>query len=52
MNAIDARCGSKGDKVLVCNATGSESNSGAQACVSENAVPALLRKGASLRACN
>jgi uncharacterized lipoprotein YddW (UPF0748 family) len=51
VNVIEARCGNKGDKVLVCNGTGSESNPGAQVCVSENAVPALLRKGAKLGAC-
>jgi uncharacterized lipoprotein YddW (UPF0748 family) len=52
LTVIEARCGNKGDKVLVCNSTGSESNPGAQVCVSENAVPALLRKGAKLGACN
>jgi hypothetical protein len=51
VNVIDARCGNTGGKVLVCNGTGSESNPGAQVCVSENAVPALLRKGAKLGAC-
>jgi len=51
VNVIDARCGNKGDKVLVCNGTGSESNPGAQVCVSENAVPAFLKKGAKLGAC-
>jgi hypothetical protein len=51
VNVIEARCGNKGDKVLVCNNTGAESNPGAQVCVSENAVPALLRKGAKLGAC-
>jgi hypothetical protein len=52
VNVIDARCGNAGDKVLVCNGTGSESNPGAQVCVSGNAVPALLRKGAKLGACS
>jgi hypothetical protein len=52
LTVFEARCGNKGDKVLVCNSTGSESNPGAQVCVSENAVPALLRKGAKLGACN
>jgi hypothetical protein len=51
VNVIEARCGNKGDKVLVCNGTGSDGNPGAQVCVSENAVPALLRKGAKLGAC-
>jgi uncharacterized lipoprotein YddW (UPF0748 family) len=51
VNVIEARCGNKGDKVMVCNHTGSESNPGAQVCVSENAVPAFLRKGAKLGAC-
>jgi uncharacterized lipoprotein YddW (UPF0748 family) len=51
VNVIEARCGNKGDKVLVCNGTGSESNPGSQVCVSENAVPALLKKGAKLGAC-
>ncbi|CAH0259153.1 hypothetical protein SRABI118_03169 [Massilia sp. Bi118] len=51
VNVIEARCGNKGDKVLVCNATGSASNPGSQVCVSENAVPAMLRKGAKLGAC-
>jgi hypothetical protein len=51
VNVIEARCGNKGDKVLVCNATGSDSNPGAQLCVSENAVPAFLKKGAKLGAC-
>jgi uncharacterized lipoprotein YddW (UPF0748 family) len=51
VNVIEARCGNKGDKVLVCNGTGSSSSPGAQVCVSENAVPALLRKGAKLGAC-
>jgi uncharacterized lipoprotein YddW (UPF0748 family) len=51
VNVIEARCGNKGDKVLVCNNTGSESNPGSQVCVSGNAVAALLRKGAKLGAC-
>jgi uncharacterized lipoprotein YddW (UPF0748 family) len=51
VKAIEARCGNRGEQVLVCNGTGSESNAGAQVCVSENAVPALLAKGASLGAC-
>jgi uncharacterized lipoprotein YddW (UPF0748 family) len=51
VKVIEARCGNKGDKVLVCNATGSDSNPGSQVCVSENAVPALLKKGAKLGAC-
>jgi uncharacterized lipoprotein YddW (UPF0748 family) len=51
VNVIEARCGGKGDKVLVCNGTGSDSNAGAQVCVSENAVPALLKKGAKLGTC-
>jgi uncharacterized lipoprotein YddW (UPF0748 family) len=51
VNVIEARCGNKGDKVLVCNATGSAGNPGSQVCVSENAVPAMLRKGAKLGAC-
>jgi uncharacterized lipoprotein YddW (UPF0748 family) len=51
VNVIEARCGNKGDKVLVCNNTGSESNPGSQVCVSENAVAAFLRKGAKLGAC-
>jgi uncharacterized lipoprotein YddW (UPF0748 family) len=51
VNVIEARCGNKGDKVLVCNATGSDSNPGSQVCVSENAVPAFLKKGAKLGAC-
>jgi uncharacterized lipoprotein YddW (UPF0748 family) len=51
VKVIEARCGSKGDKVLVCNATGSDSNPGSQVCVSDNAVPALLKKGAKLGAC-
>jgi hypothetical protein len=51
VKAIEARCGNSGEKVLVCNGTGSESNAGAQLCVSGNAVPALLGKGARLGAC-
>jgi hypothetical protein len=51
VNVIEARCGNEGEKVLVCNATGSESNPGAQLCVSGNAVEALLRKGAKLGSC-
>jgi uncharacterized lipoprotein YddW (UPF0748 family) len=51
VNVIEARCGNQGDKVLVCNATGSDSNPGSQVCVSGNAVPALLKKGAKLGAC-
>jgi uncharacterized lipoprotein YddW (UPF0748 family) len=51
VNVIEARCGEGGDKVLVCNGTGSESHPGSQVCVSANAVPALLRKGARLGAC-
>jgi len=51
VNVIEARCGSQGEKVLVCNNTGAEGNPGAQVCVSGNAVPALLRKGAKLGAC-
>ncbi|RZA33040.1 MAG: hypothetical protein EOP92_22940 [Lysobacteraceae bacterium] len=49
VNVIDARCGE--GKVMVCNATGSSSNPGAQVCVSPNAVPAFLRKGSVLGAC-
>ena len=44
VNVIDARCG--GGKVMVCNKTGSAANPGAQVCVSPNAVPAFLKKGA------
>jgi uncharacterized lipoprotein YddW (UPF0748 family) len=51
VNVIEARCGNKGDKVLVCNNTGAAGSPGAQVCVSENAVPAFLRKGAKLGAC-
>ncbi len=51
VNVIEARCGNKGDKVLVCNDTGSDSHPGAQLCVSGNAVPVLLAKGAKLGAC-
>jgi hypothetical protein len=51
VNVIEARCGNKGDKVLVCHNTGAAGNPGAQVCVSENAVPAFLRKGAKLGAC-
>jgi uncharacterized lipoprotein YddW (UPF0748 family) len=51
VNVIEARCGNGGDKVLVCNDTGSEGNPGAQVCVSGNAVQALLKKGAKLGAC-
>jgi uncharacterized lipoprotein YddW (UPF0748 family) len=49
VNVIDARCGE--GKVMVCNKTGSESNPGAQVCVSPNAVPAFLKKGSVLGAC-
>jgi uncharacterized lipoprotein YddW (UPF0748 family) len=51
VNVIEARCGNGGEKVLVCNDTGSAGNPGAQVCVSGNAVPAMLRKGARLGAC-
>jgi uncharacterized lipoprotein YddW (UPF0748 family) len=51
VNVIEARCGNKGDKVLVCNDTGSAGNPGSEVCVSGNAVPALLRKGAKPGAC-
>jgi uncharacterized lipoprotein YddW (UPF0748 family) len=51
VNVIEARCGNGGEKVLMCNDTGSAGNTGAQVCVSGNAVPALLRKGAKLGAC-
>lgn len=49
VNVIDARCGE--NKVMVCNRTGSHSNTGTQVCVSPNAVPAFLRKGSVLGAC-
>ncbi len=49
VKVIDARCGN--DKVLVCHKTGSNSNPSNQVCVSPNAVPAHLKKGSVLGAC-
>jgi|TARA_R100000365_G_C2748188_1_gene79126 hypothetical protein len=47
---VDVRCGSKDDKVLVCTSNG---NSGKTQtiCVAPEAVPAFLRKGATLGDC-
>ncbi|GGK87920.1 hypothetical protein GCM10011405_39610 [Rufibacter glacialis] len=52
VQVIDVRCGTKGEKVLVCNTTGSVSNPGSEICVSPNAVPAYLKNGGSLGACS
>ena len=46
---IDARC--DGDKVMVCNRTGSAKNPSAQLCVSGRSVSAHLRHGATLGSC-
>ncbi|WP_205500091.1 family 10 glycosylhydrolase [Rufibacter psychrotolerans] len=48
---IDVRCGNKGDKVLVCHATGSSSNPATQVCVAPAAVAAQLANGGSLGTC-
>lgn len=51
ITVIDARCGNKNDKVLVCHKTGSASNQWNQICVSSNAVATHLANGSYLGAC-
>ncbi|GAA4318703.1 hypothetical protein GCM10023184_03070 [Flaviaesturariibacter amylovorans] len=51
IQVIDVRCGNKGDKVLVCHATGSKSNPWVQICVAPSAVPAQLGNGSYLGTC-
>jgi uncharacterized lipoprotein YddW (UPF0748 family) len=49
IHVIDVRCGRKGNKVQVCASLGLQS---IDLCVSPQAVPALLKIGAKLGACN
>lgn len=49
ITVIDARCG---DKVLVCKKTASTSNPSGPICIAAEAVPAHLRNGGVLGACN
>ncbi|WP_062542859.1 family 10 glycosylhydrolase [Rufibacter tibetensis] len=51
VHVLDVRCGDKGDKVLVCQSTGSTSNATTPLCISPNAVPAHLKNGGRLGAC-
>ncbi|QJW90214.1 hypothetical protein HNV11_12930 [Spirosoma taeanense] len=48
---VDVRCGSKNDKVIICQKTGSDKNPWNQLCVDENAVAAHLAKGDKLGQC-
>ncbi|NML60637.1 hypothetical protein HHL21_05945 [Massilia sp. RP-1-19] len=47
---VDARC--EKDKIMVCKTTGSSTNPSKQLCVSANSIPAHLRSGATLGACD
>ncbi|WP_048921658.1 family 10 glycosylhydrolase [Rufibacter radiotolerans] len=51
LQVIDVRCGNKGDKVLVCHATGSARNPSNPLCIAPSAVPAHLKNGGSLGNC-
>jgi hypothetical protein len=51
ITVVDVRCGSKNEKVLVCQKTGSSSNPNVQICISPNAVDAHLKKGSTLGTC-
>ncbi|MFD2161777.1 LamG-like jellyroll fold domain-containing protein [Paradesertivirga mongoliensis] len=51
ITVLDVRCGSKNEKVLVCQKTGSGSNPWVQICISPNAVDAHLKKGSTLGTC-
>jgi len=45
VNVTDVSCGKKGDKIQICH-------NGNSICVSPNAVPSFLRRGAKLGICN
>jgi hypothetical protein len=51
IQVVDIRCGTKGDKVMVCQKTGSASNPTTQICVAASAVGAHLNNGATLGSC-
>lgn len=52
IQVIDARCGSKGDKVLLCKKDDKDNKKSGEICVSPNAVNAQLKNGATLGACS
>ncbi len=51
VTVIDARCGNKNDKVLVCQKTGSAKNPWVQICIAAPAVATHLANGSTLGAC-
>ncbi|TCJ14349.1 HYR domain-containing protein [Flaviaesturariibacter flavus] len=51
ITVIDVRCGNKGEKVMVCQNTGSAKNPWVQICIAPEAVATHLNKGSYLGAC-
>jgi hypothetical protein len=50
LNVVDVRCGNNNDKVIICQPAG-KSGKSQTICISPNAVPAHLSKGATLGTC-
>jgi hypothetical protein len=51
LNVVDVRCGTKNDKVLVCQKTTSTTNPWVQICIAPSAVAAHLANGSTLGSC-
>ncbi|RYZ22533.1 MAG: HYR domain-containing protein [Chitinophagaceae bacterium] len=52
IQVVDVRCGNKGDKVLVCQKTGSAKNPWVQICIAPSAVATHLNNGSYLGNCS
>ena len=51
VKVVDARCGEKGEKVLVCKTPPGHPSNGSTNCISAHAVPEQLKNGSYLGAC-